>query len=141
MIVKDVAGLVPGAYKGRGKGNRFLADLCDADVLVHVVDITGQADRDGNAIAAMEVDGSVVGASEDKGTLCLCCSNGSLTVRSAQLFFSMYCAHCCVVLHFETRCFGMGLGVAPHTWFNLLVTFSADGISHRIVADGGRGVD
>jgi len=50
VCVKDVAGLVPGAYKGRGKGNRFLSDLCDADVLVHVVDITGQADRDGNAV-------------------------------------------------------------------------------------------
>jgi ribosome-binding ATPase YchF (GTP1/OBG family) len=50
VCVKDVAGLVPGAYKGRGKGNRFLSDLCDADVLVHVVDVTGQADRDGNAV-------------------------------------------------------------------------------------------
>jgi ribosome-binding ATPase len=48
ILVKDVAGLVPGAYKGRGKGNRFLADLCDADVLVHVVDATGQSDQDGN---------------------------------------------------------------------------------------------
>lgn len=37
VIVKDVAGLVPGAYKGRGKGNKFLGDLCEADVLVHVV--------------------------------------------------------------------------------------------------------
>lgn len=50
VIVKDVAGLVPGAYKGRGKGNRFLSDLCDADVLVHVVDATGKADRDGNSV-------------------------------------------------------------------------------------------
>ena len=48
VIVKDVAGLVPGAYKGRGKGNRFLNDLCDADVLVHVVDATGRSDKDGN---------------------------------------------------------------------------------------------
>ena len=48
--MKDVAGLVPGAYKGRGKGNRFLADLCDADVLVHVLDVTGQADADGNIV-------------------------------------------------------------------------------------------
>lgn len=50
IVVKDVAGLVPGAYKGRGKGNRFLADLCDADVLVHVVDATGKSDTDGNII-------------------------------------------------------------------------------------------
>jgi ribosome-binding ATPase YchF (GTP1/OBG family) len=54
IIVKDVAGLVPGAYKGRGKGNRFLADLCDADVLVHVVDATGRADRDGNVLVGGE---------------------------------------------------------------------------------------
>jgi ribosome-binding ATPase YchF (GTP1/OBG family) len=53
VVVKDVAGLVPGAYKGRGKGNRFLADLCDADVLVHVVDVTGQADKDGNTVVSL----------------------------------------------------------------------------------------
>lgn len=34
--VQDVAGLVPGAYEGRGRGNAFLNDLCDADVLIHV---------------------------------------------------------------------------------------------------------
>jgi ribosome-binding ATPase YchF (GTP1/OBG family) len=39
VVVKDVAGLVPGAYQGRGKGNKFLGDLCDADVLVHVVSV------------------------------------------------------------------------------------------------------
>lgn len=36
VVVKDVAGLVPGAYAGRGRGNAFLNDLCDADVLIHV---------------------------------------------------------------------------------------------------------
>lgn len=50
ILIKDVAGLVPGAYQGRGKGNQFLADLCDADVLIHVVDSTGQSDREGNII-------------------------------------------------------------------------------------------
>lgn len=54
MIVKDVAGLVPGAYKGRGKGNRFLNDLCDADVLIHVVDATGRSDKDGNVLVSAE---------------------------------------------------------------------------------------
>ena len=56
LIIKDVAGLVPGAYKGRGKGNRFLSDLCDADVLVHVVDVTGKADRDGNIVVSTDED-------------------------------------------------------------------------------------
>ena len=33
VVLKDVAGLVPGAYQGRGKGNRFLDDLCGAGAL------------------------------------------------------------------------------------------------------------
>lgn len=45
VVVKDVAGLVPGAYQGRGKGNKFLGDLCDADVLVHVVSELRTSDR------------------------------------------------------------------------------------------------
>ena len=56
--VIDVAGLVPGAYQGRGRGNQFLADLCTADVLIHVVDASGQTDEGGNlndrAFAAAE---------------------------------------------------------------------------------------
>ncbi|CAE8705302.1 unnamed protein product, partial [Polarella glacialis] len=47
LLVKDVAGLVPGAYLGRGRGNAFLNDLCDADSLVHVVDASGRSDREG----------------------------------------------------------------------------------------------
>ena len=69
VVVKDVAGLVPGAYKGRGKGNRFLADLCDADVLVHVVDVTGKADRDGNAVITEVASSSSAGKeSGDRGS-------------------------------------------------------------------------
>ena len=48
IILKDVAGLVPGAYLGRGRGNSFLEDLCDADVLLHVVDGSGELDQEGN---------------------------------------------------------------------------------------------
>ena len=44
----DVAGLVPGAHEGRGLGNKFLSDLSRADVLVHVVDASGQTDAEGN---------------------------------------------------------------------------------------------
>jgi ribosome-binding ATPase YchF (GTP1/OBG family) len=39
-----------GAYQGRGRGNAFLNDLCDADVLVHVVDVSGTTDREGAAV-------------------------------------------------------------------------------------------
>jgi predicted esterase len=48
VLLKDVAGLVPGAYQGRGRGNQFLNDLCDATVLIHVVDASGTADAQGN---------------------------------------------------------------------------------------------
>jgi len=45
-----VAGLVPGACEGRGRGNRFLNDLCDADALVHITDSSASADANGNLI-------------------------------------------------------------------------------------------
>ena len=54
VIIKDVAGLVPGAYQGRGRGNQFLNDLCDADVLIHVCDASGMADSEGNMVASSE---------------------------------------------------------------------------------------
>lgn len=44
----DVAGLVPGAHEGRGLGNQFLSDLARADCLIHVVDISGTTDSEGN---------------------------------------------------------------------------------------------
>ncbi|KAJ3208715.1 hypothetical protein HDU67_006584 [Dinochytrium kinnereticum] len=53
-LVKDVAGLVPGACEGRGRGNQFLNDLCDADVLIHVVDASGMSDEDGNIVAGID---------------------------------------------------------------------------------------
>ena len=37
----DVAGLVPGAYTGRGLGNKFLDDARQTNVLIHVVDASG----------------------------------------------------------------------------------------------------
>jgi ribosome-binding ATPase YchF (GTP1/OBG family) len=43
----DVAGLIPGAHKGKGLGNKFLADLNEADVLIHIVDFSGQTDPEG----------------------------------------------------------------------------------------------
>ena len=43
----DVAGLVPGAWQGRGLGNQFLDDLRQADVLLHIVDASGRYDSEG----------------------------------------------------------------------------------------------
>jgi hypothetical protein len=45
----DVAGLIPGAHEGKGLGNQFLTDLNEADVLIHVVDFSGQTDLEGEA--------------------------------------------------------------------------------------------
>ena len=56
VLLKDVAGLVPGAYQGRGRGNQFLNDLCDATVLIHVLDASGTADAQGNQTAGSATD-------------------------------------------------------------------------------------
>ena len=46
----DVAGLVPGAHSGLGRGNQFLDDLRQADVLVHVIDISGSTNEKGEQV-------------------------------------------------------------------------------------------
>jgi len=46
----DVAGLVPDAHIGKGMGNKFLSDLSRADVLLHVIDISGSLDAEGQEI-------------------------------------------------------------------------------------------
>jgi len=48
----DVAGLVPGAYEGKGLGNQFLDDARQAEVLIHVVDIAGTTDIQGQPVPA-----------------------------------------------------------------------------------------
>jgi len=54
--VLDVAGLVPDAHKGRGLGNKFLNDLIKADVLIHIVDISGSLDKTGKRTKMGEND-------------------------------------------------------------------------------------
>lgn len=54
--ILDVAGLVPDAHKGKGLGNRFLNDLGTADVLIHIVDISGSLDKNGKRIKIGEND-------------------------------------------------------------------------------------
>jgi len=44
----DIAGLIPGAHEGRGLGNQFLNDIMRADVLIHIVDVSGTTDLEGN---------------------------------------------------------------------------------------------
>ena len=52
----DVAGLVPGAHTGLGMGNQFLDDLRQADVLVHVVDISGSVNEKGEPVEPLSYD-------------------------------------------------------------------------------------
>ena len=44
----DIAGLVPGASEGKGRGNAFLADLANCDALIQVIDAAGTTDLEGN---------------------------------------------------------------------------------------------
>ncbi|MGO9646382.1 MAG: redox-regulated ATPase YchF [Candidatus Bathyarchaeia archaeon] len=43
----DCAGLVPGAWEGRGLGNQFLDEIRQADALIHIVDVSGSTDSEG----------------------------------------------------------------------------------------------
>jgi hypothetical protein len=52
----DVAGLVPEAHLGKGRGNQFLNDLNQADVLIHIVDISGSTNEKGEPTAALSYD-------------------------------------------------------------------------------------
>jgi ribosome-binding ATPase YchF (GTP1/OBG family) len=50
VTLVDVAGLVPGAHEGRGRGNQFLSDLARCDALIQVIDVSGSTDLEGNPI-------------------------------------------------------------------------------------------
>jgi len=50
----DVAGLVPGASEGKGLGNQFLDDLREADVFIHIIDVSGKTDEEGKELSEGE---------------------------------------------------------------------------------------
>lgn len=52
----DVAGLVPGAHKGLGRGNQFLDDLRQADVLIHILDVSGSTNEKGEPVEPLSYD-------------------------------------------------------------------------------------
>ncbi len=52
----DVAGLVPGAWEGKGLGNQFLDEIRRADALIHVVDASGGTDCEGRVCKPGEHD-------------------------------------------------------------------------------------
>jgi len=45
--IVDCAGLIPGAWMGKGLGNQFLDEIRKADALIHVVDAAGATDEEG----------------------------------------------------------------------------------------------
>jgi ribosome-binding ATPase YchF (GTP1/OBG family) len=52
----DIAGIVPGAWEGRGLGNQFLDEIRRADALIHVVDASGGTDCEGKTCKPDEHD-------------------------------------------------------------------------------------
>ena len=52
----DCAGLVPGAWQGRGLGNQFLDEIRKADALIHIVDVSGGTDAEGRICKIGEHD-------------------------------------------------------------------------------------
>ncbi|MDR2830617.1 MAG: redox-regulated ATPase YchF [Methanobrevibacter sp.] len=48
----DVAGLVPGAHEGKGLGNKFLDELRQAKVFIHIIDASGSTDEEGRPVEA-----------------------------------------------------------------------------------------
>ncbi len=55
----DVAGLVPEAHKGKGRGNQFLDDLREADILIHILDASGRTDEKGQPTQNYPIDKDV----------------------------------------------------------------------------------
>lgn len=56
----DVAGLVPGASQGKGLGNQFLDDLREADVFVHIVDLSGKTNEEGKPAENYDVTKDII---------------------------------------------------------------------------------
>ena len=52
----DVAGLVPDAHLGKGRGVDFLDDLRQADALIHVLDASGGTNENGESVAIGSYD-------------------------------------------------------------------------------------
>lgn len=51
----DVAGLVPGASERKGLGNQFLDDLRQADVFIHIIDVSGSCNEKGEQLGEGEM--------------------------------------------------------------------------------------
>ncbi|HLC58469.1 MAG TPA: redox-regulated ATPase YchF [Candidatus Nanoarchaeia archaeon] len=52
----DVAGIIEGAHEDKGLGFKFLNDLSQADILIHVVDASGSTNEKGDEVIALSHD-------------------------------------------------------------------------------------
>src|SRR3989344_6371975 len=52
----DVPGLIQGSHEGLGRGNAFLDDLRQADLLIHIIDISGSTNENGEAVDPLSYD-------------------------------------------------------------------------------------
>ena len=61
----DVAGLVKGASEGKGLGNQFLDDLRQADVFIHIIDVSGTTDEAGKQTENYDISKDVLFLEEE----------------------------------------------------------------------------
>jgi len=52
----DIPGLIEGSHVGRGRGNQFLGDIAQADVLIHIIDISGSTNEKGEPVLPLSHD-------------------------------------------------------------------------------------
>jgi len=56
----DVAGLVPEAYLGKGRGNEFLDDLREADLFIHILDASGKTNEYGEITEGYDISKDIL---------------------------------------------------------------------------------
>jgi len=56
----DVAGLVPGAHKGKGLGNQFLDELRQADAFIHILDASGKTNEEGKPAENYDITKDII---------------------------------------------------------------------------------
>ena len=131
VVVKDVAGLVPGAYQGKGRGNAFLNDLVNCDVLIHVVDASGKTTAsgvEGDGDPRHDIDWVVrVPLTSTCALFILCLYSPSPLPQFSVFMFTFTCVWCrepnC--MHGYSQIFGQNGGDfadGPYVLFRLLRT-------------------
>ena len=61
----DVAGLVPGASKGKGLGNQFLDNLREADAFIQIIDLSGKTNEEGKQTENYDVTKDIIFLEEE----------------------------------------------------------------------------